>query len=116
MAYIDGFVCSVSDNKKEDYIAFAKQMGLVFKKHGALRVVDAWGSDVPDGKLTSFPLAVKRKENETVVLGWIEWPSKDIRDAAWPKAMEDPLMSEGNVMPFDGKRMIFGGFDVVAES
>ena len=77
-----------------------------------MSVVECWGVDVPEGKLTSMPMAVKLEEGETVVLSWISWPSKEARDAAWEKLMADERMA-GMEMPFDGSRMIFGGFDVV---
>ncbi len=76
--------------------------------------METWGEDVPDGKLTSFPMAVKKEATETVVFSWIEWASKAARDAAWAKIMEDPRMSpEANPMPFDGKRLIYGGFQMI---
>jgi uncharacterized protein YbaA (DUF1428 family) len=88
----------------------------VFKAYGAIKLVENWGDDVPDGKLTSFPLAVKCTEDETIVFSWIVWPSKSVRDTGWEKVMSDPRMSEeNNPMPFDGKRMIFGGFQTILE-
>jgi uncharacterized protein YbaA (DUF1428 family) len=86
----------------------------IFKDHGALHATECWGDDVPEGKVTSFPLAVKRQDNETVVFSWVEWPSKDVRDTGMKKVMEDPRMTMDN-MPFDGKRMIFGGFEPLVE-
>ena len=81
-----------------------------------LKVVECWGDDVPDGKLTSFPLAVQRKADETVVFSWIVWPSKSVRDAGMAKVMVDPRMKpDVNPMPFDGKRLIYGGFEVLVE-
>jgi uncharacterized protein YbaA (DUF1428 family) len=89
----------------------------VFKELGALKVVDCWGDDVPEGKLTSLPMAVKRKNDETVVFGWITWPSREARDAGMKKAMEDPrLQPAANPMPFDGQRMIYGGFEPIVEA
>nr|WP_241765154.1 DUF1428 domain-containing protein [Hyphomonas beringensis] len=90
----------------------ARKAADLFKEVGALSVVECWGVDVPEGKLTSMPMAVKLEEGETVVLSWISWPSKEARDAAWEKLMADERMA-GMEMPFDGSRMIFGGFDVV---
>ena len=82
----------------------------------ALSVVESWGDDVPEGKVTSFPMAVQRKDDETVVFSWIVWPSKEARKAAWDKMMADPRMKpEANPMPFDGKRMIYGGFEPIIE-
>ncbi len=115
MTYIDGFVTAVPADRRDTYAAFARETGAVFKDHGALQVLDAWGTDVPDGKLTSFPMAVKKEPDEVVVFGWIVWPSKPVRDAAWDAVMKDPRL-QGRTPPFDGKRMIFGGFEVVAES
>lgn len=114
MDYVDGFVLAVLKDNKEQYIAHARKAAAVFKDHGALQLVECWGDDVPEGTLTSFPMAVKCQENETVVFSWIVWPSKTVRDAGMEKAMQDPrLNSPDEPMPFDGKRMIFGGFQMV---
>lgn len=111
MSYIDGFLAAVPTGGKEAYRIYAETAARVFAKHGALRMVECWGDDVPDGKLTSFPLAVKKSDDETVVFSWIEWPSKAARDDGWKQIMQDPLMQPGAApMPFDGKRMIYGGF------
>lgn len=116
MQYIDGFVCAVPTARRDAYKSHAELAAAVFKEHGALQVVEAWGDDVPEGKLTSFPMAVKRQDDETVVFSWIAWPSKDVRDAAWKKVMEDPrLKPENNPMPFDGQRLIYGGFALLVE-
>ena len=86
-------------------------------EYGALNVVECWGDDVPEGKLTSFPMAVKREADETVAFSWVTWPSREMRDEAWKKMMADPRMQPGtNPMPFDGKRVIFGGFEVILEA
>ena len=117
MTYIDGFVAAVKTADKETYRAHCQLMGGVFKEHGALEVIDTWGDDVPEGKLTSFTMAVKREDDETVVLGWVNWPSKAVRDEAWKKVMADPRMAPGaTTMPFDGKRMIFGGFEMISKT
>ncbi len=117
MAYVDGFVVAVPSDKKEAFLTHARIAADIFKEHGALEVRECWGDDVPDGKLTSFPKAVQRAPGETVVFSWIVWPSKGARDAGWAAMMEDPRMSEdANPMPFDGKRMIFGGFESVLEA
>ena len=89
-------------------------MATLFKELGALRMVECWGDDVPEGKLTSFPMAVKLEEGETVVFSWIMWPSRAARDEGMRRAMEDERMKNA-AMPFDGKRMIFGGFDVLLD-
>ena len=89
---------------------------IFFKEFGALNTVDCWGDDVPDGEVTSFPMAVKKQDDETVVFSWIVWPDKATRDAGMEKMMTDPRMQEDvNPMPFDGKRLIFGGFDIISE-
>jgi uncharacterized protein YbaA (DUF1428 family) len=117
MTYIDGFVAAVRTADKENYRAHCQQMAGVFKEYGALDVIDTWGDDVPEGKLTSFTMAVKREDDETVVLGWIGWPSRAVRDDAWKKVMADPRMQPGaSPMPFDGKRMIFGGFEMISKA
>jgi uncharacterized protein YbaA (DUF1428 family) len=115
MSYIEGFVGPVPTANKDTYLAHAKIFDTVFKDHGATRIVECWGADVPDGKLTSFPMAVKLEPDETVVFGWIEWPSKAARDAGGAAAMKDPRMAAIEKMPFDGKRMIYGGFEVINE-
>jgi uncharacterized protein YbaA (DUF1428 family) len=114
MAYVDGFVAAVPTANRALYSKHAQAAAAVFKEHGALRVVECWGDDVPQGKLTSFPMAVKCKDDETVVFSWITWPSRQVRDEGMKKVMADPrLQSETNPMPFDGKRLIYGGFDVL---
>ncbi|MBY0574509.1 MAG: DUF1428 domain-containing protein [Undibacterium sp.] len=116
MSYVDGFVCAVATVSKEKYLTHAKLTAGVFKEYGALQVVECWGDDVPEGKITSFPLAVQRKEDETVVFSWVTWPSRAVRDQAWEKVMQDPrLSSENNQIPFDGKRLIYGGFEILLE-
>lgn len=114
MSYIDGFVAAVPTDNKQKYIKHAKLSGVVFKDHGALSIIEAWGDDIPEGEVTSFPMAVKCADNETVVFSTVVWPSKEVRDAGWAAIMEDPRMhSEDNPMPFDGKRLIYGGFEVL---
>lgn len=116
MSYIDGFVAAVPTANKEAYIQHAQLAASVFKAHGAIKVVDTWGDDVPSGELTSFPMAVKCTEEETVVFSWVEWPSKEARDNGWQAVMADERMDpEKNPMPFDGRRLIFGGFHCVLE-
>lgn len=115
MNYVDGYVVPVLTAKKDVYRQFAEQAAAIFKEHGALAVVECWGDDVPEGKLTSFPMAVQRKEDETVVFSWITWPSRSVRDDGMQKAMQDPRLQSSD-MPFDGKRMIFGGFKVIVDA
>ena len=114
MAYIDGFVIAAPTANKEGFIDHAHRMDKIFIEFGALRVLEAWGDDVPDGKLTDFKRAVQAKDDETVVFSWVEWPDKATRDAAMEKFRTDQRMNS-EPMPFDGKRMIFGGFVPVLE-
>ena len=117
MSYIDGFVAAVPTANREAYRKYAEEAAAVFREHGALKLVECWGDDVPEGKLTSFPLAVKCQPDETVVFSWIVWPSKEVRDAGIQKIMADPrLQPDLNPMPFDGRRMIFGGFEVLVDA
>ena len=117
MNYVDGFVAAVPMANREAYKAHAEKAAAVFKEHGALSVVECWGDDVPEGKLTSFTMAVKREPNETVVFSWITWPSRQSRDEAWKKVMTDPrLQPETNPAPFDGKRLIYGGFEMIVDA
>ena len=117
MTYVDGFVAAVPTAYRELYRKHAAAAAGVFREHGALRVVECWGDDVPDGKLTSFPMAVKRKDDETVVFSWIAWPSREVRDAGMKKVMADPrLQPDANPMPFDGKRLIYGAFEVLVDA
>ena len=114
MNYVDGFVLAVPTANKEAYRKLAQTMAPLFLEHGALGMVECWGDDVPDGVVTSFPMAVKCQPDETVVFSWISWPSREVRDAGMAKVMADPRMQPGaEPMPFDGKRMIFGGFQVL---
>lgn len=112
--YVEGFLLAVEEAKKGAYIEHAAFWGGVFKEYGMVSMVECWGDDIPEGKLTSFPLAVKRQEGETVVFSWMIWPSKAFRDEAWAKIEQDPRMiNQEQPMPFDGKRMIFGGFQPI---
>ena len=117
MNYVDGFAAAVPTANREIYRQHAEKAAVVFKEYGALNVVECWGDDVPEGKLTSFSMAVKREADETVVFSWITWPSRQVRDEAWKKVMADPrLKPDANPMPFDGKRLIYGGFEVIVEA
>jgi uncharacterized protein YbaA (DUF1428 family) len=117
MAYVDGYVIAVPTANRAAYQKIAEEAAIVFKEYGALKVVECWGDDVPEGKVTSFPMAVKCEENETVVFSWIMWSSRQARDEGNQKAMADPRMQPmPESMPFDGKRMIFGGFEVLVEA
>jgi uncharacterized protein YbaA (DUF1428 family) len=120
MSYIDGFVLAVPTANKEKYRAFAEAAGAIFKEYGALKVIECWGDDVPEGAVTSFPIAVKCEADETVCFSWIVWPSRPARDEGSAKAMADPRLQPGGEfamaqMPFDGKRMIYGGFEIIVD-
>jgi len=109
MNYVDATVIPVPEGSKADYEAFCAKIGPLFTEYGAVRVLDAWGDDVPEGKVTDFRGAVKAQSGETVAYGWVEWPSRAARDEGWNKVMADPRMHEMK-QPYDGKRMIYGGF------
>ena len=118
--YIDGFLIPVPTANKDKFIAHAKNGDSVFIDFGATRVLECWGDDVPDGETTDFRRAVKAKDDETVVFSWIEWPDKETRDAGMAKMMADDfdderMDMEKNPMPFDGKRLIYGGFAPLVE-
>lgn len=124
MAYIDGFVIACPQANKQKFIDHANTADSMFIEMGALRVVECWGDDIPEGTTTDFRMAVKAEPDEAVLFSWIEWPDKDTRDAAMAKMTEmmndpskvDPRMDPAkNPMPFDGKRMIFGGFTPVLD-
>jgi uncharacterized protein YbaA (DUF1428 family) len=115
--YVDGYVIPVLKTNREAYREVARIAAPVFKEYGALKVVETWGDDVPKGKTTDFFMAVKCEADENVVFSWIIWPDKATRDAGMAKAMADPRMDmDPASMPFDGKRMIFGGFEVLLEA
>jgi uncharacterized protein YbaA (DUF1428 family) len=116
MAYVEGFVVAVPAANKEVYRKHAADAAPLFKEFGVTRMVEAWGDDVPDGKVTDFKGAVKAEPDEVVVFGWFEYPDKAARDAANEKMMSDPRMKQmGESMPFDGRRMIYGGFAGIVE-
>ena len=113
MSYVDGFVLAVPLAKKQQFVEQAKEFAKLFKEYGATHVQECWGDDVPDGKVTDFRKAVQAEAGETVVFSWIEWPDKPTRDAAMARVETDERMA--GPMPFDGKRMIFGGFEPIFE-
>jgi uncharacterized protein YbaA (DUF1428 family) len=116
MSYIDGFVVPVLPGKKEAYREMAAAAAQIFRECGALQVVEAFEDDVPDGKLTDFRRAVQAEKGESIVFSWIVWPSRAARDEGSKKAMADPrLQPSGAGVPFDMKRMIFGGFEPIVE-
>ncbi|WP_426954707.1 DUF1428 domain-containing protein [Muricoccus radiodurans] len=116
MAYVDGFVLAVPRAKIDAYKEMSRAAGTVWKEYGALSYVECMGDDVPYGELTSFPRAVQATEDEVVVFSWITYPSRAVRDEINAKVMADPrLKCTMENMPFDGKRMIFGGFETILE-
>ncbi|UFN48353.1 DUF1428 family protein [Roseomonas sp. OT10] len=110
MNYVEGFVLAVPTANKEAYLRHAAAAAPVFKELGVLRHVECWGDDIPPGKVNDFRTAVHAKDDETVVFSWFEYPSKDVRDAVNAAMRTDPRFAEMGEMPFDGRRMIFGGF------
>jgi len=117
MNYVDGFVAAVPTANRDKYRKHAEEAAVVFKEHGALQIIECWGNDVPEGKLTSFTMAVQRKDDEAVIFSWVTWPSKEVREEGWKKIMADPRMAPDKVqMPFDGKRMIYGGFEMIVNA
>ena len=115
MSYVDGFVIAVPAANKEAFRKHAAEAAPIFQEYGALRIVECWGDDVPDGKVTDFKGAVKAESDEVVVFSWIEWPDKATRDSGMGKMMADPRSKEMEKAPFDGKRMIFGGFQPIVD-
>lgn len=119
MSVITAFAAAVPTDRREAYAAHLRESAVIFKESGARRCVECWGSDVPEGTVTSFPMAVKAEPGETVVFGFVEWPDQAAYDAGMPKAMA--AMREGIATgamaspPFDGKRLIFGVFDVLID-
>ncbi len=117
MGYTDGYILPVPDGNKDAYRKMAEKASAVFRDHGATRVVEAWGDDVPAGKVTDYARAAHAKDGETVVYSWVEWPSKEARTAGWEKVMADERMKpDGSATPFDGARMIYGGFTPIVEA
>ena len=120
MSYIDGFLMAVPTANKQKFVDHAKKVDTIFTELGATRVVECWADDVPAGKVTDFLKAVQAKEDESVVFSWIEWPAKATRDSAMTTMMSDDFKDERmdqekNPMPFDGMRLIFGGFEPIVE-
>lgn len=120
MSYVDGFVLAVPTASKQKFIDHARTADAVFLEQGALQVFECWGDDIKHGKQTDFFRAVDAKDDETIVFSWITWPDKATRDAAMAKMetlmKDDPRMDPAvNPMPFDGMRMIYGGFEPVVE-
>ena len=116
MSYIEGLVLAVPATKKDAYRDFASRASELFKEFGATRMVEAWGDDVPDGEVTDYKRAVKAEKDEKIVYSWVEWPDKATRVEGWKKVMAEPRMQPGENEPFDGKRMIYGGFTPIVDN
>jgi uncharacterized protein YbaA (DUF1428 family) len=116
MSYIQGFVVPVPIGNKQKYRDACEKVAVIFKEYGAKRIVEAWGVDVPDGTTTDFKRAVKATPEETVVFSWIVWPDRATCDAASAKMRDDERMKPMGDMPFDMKRLIYGGFEPIFET
>ena len=114
--YIDGWVVPVPAGKRDAFHEFEARNAKFFREYGAVRFVEAFGDDVPHGDVTDFYRAVKAEDGENVVFAFIEWPDKATRDAAWPKIMQDERMQPSGDVPFDGKRMFWGGFEPILDT
>jgi uncharacterized protein YbaA (DUF1428 family) len=114
--YVDGFVLAVPRDRRAAFIDFAGECDPIFIEHGASWIVEAWGVDVPEGQITDFRRAVKAGADEEVVFSWVQWPDRAARDAGNAKIMNDPRLTGKTEMPFDGRRLIFGGFEPVVET
>ena len=118
MNYVQGFVAAVPEANKEAYRRRSEAMGAILRENGALQMVECWQADVPEGRLTSFPLAVRRRQGEAIVFSWLVWPSREAAEAAMKAVMGDERVRrefEGMDRIFDGKRMIYGGFVTLTE-
>ena len=116
MSYIQGFLVAVPKANKQAYLVSAQSAAPIFQEYGATRVVEAWSEDIPDGKVTDFKRAVQAKDDEAIVFSWIEWPDKQTYDAATKRMESDPRWKKMPEMPFDGSRMIWGGFEPIFET
>jgi len=112
MTYLSIMMAPVKTEARETYLDHARQMWPLFQSHGALSLHEQWGADLPEGKLTSFPLSVKLEPGEGLALGWVVWPDKATHDKAWVALENDPAMASMD-LPFDGRRMVFGGFETL---
>lgn len=115
MTYYSGFVLAVPTANKQKYIDHAQKAWPFFERRGAIRMVESWGVDVPHGKVTDFYRASQAKDDETVLFSWIEWPDRATADTAFQSMMDDPDMQAMSEMPFDGMRMMWGGFEPIVD-
>lgn len=116
MSYVEGYVIPVPTDRKDEYESMARSAAPVFQEYGASRIVECWGDDVPAGEVTDFRRAVQAHEGESIVFSWVEWPSREVRAQATEKMKNDPRMQMTPDMPFDGKRVILGGFEVLIDT
>jgi uncharacterized protein YbaA (DUF1428 family) len=117
MPYVEGFVAAVPTTSLEAFRRHAAKVAEAFRERGALKVVECWGTNVPEGEVTSLPKAVACQPDETVTFSWVIWPSREARDKGMENFMDDPRVNpETNPIPFDGKRMIWGGFEVIVDA
>ena len=116
MTYVNGFLLAVPAAKRDAYKKMAEVSWEVFRDYGCLSLRENWGVDVPDGKITSFPMAVRKEDDEVVVFSWMEWPDRETCEKAWDVMMKDPRLTEMQEMPFDGKRMMWGGFEELLDA
>ena len=116
MSYIQGFLIAVPKVNKQAYLESARSAAPIFQEYGAIRIMEAWSEDIPDGKVTDFKRAVQAKADEAIVFSWIEWPDKQTYDAAAKKMETDARWAQMPAMPFDGSRMIWGGFDPIFQT
>ena len=113
--YVDGYLYVIQKNRKDEFIKFAEEMAALFKRNGALRIMECWEDDVPEGKVTSTPLAVSRKEDEAILFSWVEWESKDVRDKVCSNIHVEAEKVPYDKSLFDMKRMAMGGFEVLVD-
>ncbi|MEM7438226.1 MAG: DUF1428 domain-containing protein [Pseudomonadota bacterium] len=113
--YVEGFLLAVPEANKAQYLEYIQDTSQMFIDHGAARVVENWGDDVQPGKLTSFPQAVDLRDGEVVVLFWIEYADKDVRQRVYEAITKDPRAEAFKTPPFDGARLIFGGFETILD-
>ncbi len=109
--YVNGFILAVPETAKDAYKDVAERFWDIVKDFGALSQIECWEADVPDGQTTDFRRAVKAEDGEKIVFSWVTWPDKSTADASQQKMMDDPRMADFGEMPFDGKRMVYGGFE-----
>jgi len=113
--YVDGYLYVIQKSRKDEFIKFAKEMAALFKRNGALRIMECWEDEVPDGKVTSMPMAVSRKEGEAILFSWVEWENKEIRDAVCKTIHVEAEKVPYDKSLFDMKRMAMGGFEAVVD-